>query len=68
MPIEHTKAFGVYLDTFDNETLLIGEADSLGEAQVFVEEQYRGRITPDGADQVDIVDLQGNIQGKYKVC
>jgi len=52
----HTRAYGVYhWDTFDNETFLIGEADTLEEAQEIVQARYRGRIGPDGADKVDIV-------------
>jgi hypothetical protein len=32
--ISHTKKFGIYhWDTFDNETLLIDEADTLAQAQ-----------------------------------
>lgn len=66
--IEHSKPFGVYhWDTFDNETLLIGEADTLDEAVDFVEDRYKHRISDSGADQVDIVDLSGNIVKKFKV-
>lgn len=67
--ITHTKEFGVYhWDTFDNETLLIAEADTLEEAQDIVNERYKGRISGNGADQVDIVDKKGNIVGKFSVC
>lgn len=67
--ITHTKEFGVYhWDTFDNETLLIAEADTLEEAQDIVNERYKGRISGNGADQVDIVDKNGNIVGKFSVC
>jgi len=56
------KAFGVYhWDTFDNETILIGESDTLDEARQFVQEKYKGRLGSDGADRVDIVDQQGDI-------
>lgn len=41
MPIEHKKQYGIYhWDTFDNETLVIGEADSLMEAESFVKKRY----------------------------
>jgi hypothetical protein len=68
--IHHTKPFVIYhWDTFDNETFLIDEADTFGEAVEFVKEHYKGRISDNGADQlVDIVDLNGNIVGKYSVC
>lgn len=66
--IQHKKAFGIYhWDTFDNETLLIGEANTLEEAKKFVQTRYAGRIGPDGADQVDIVDRSGNIVWKESV-
>lgn len=68
MPISHTKPFGIYhWDTFDGETFLIGQTDSLEDAIKFVEEQYDGRIRSNGADQVDIVDLHGNIIKKFAV-
>lgn len=64
----HTKQYGVYhWDTFDNETLLVGEADTLEEAEKLVTDRYRDRIRPSGADQVDIVDARGNIVRKYSV-
>ena len=32
--ITHTKEFGIYhWDTFDNETFLVGEADTISEAE-----------------------------------
>lgn len=66
--ITHTKNFGIYhWDTFDNETFLVDQADSLQEAQNIVLEKYKGRISGQGADQVDIVDLKGNIVAKFKV-
>lgn len=68
MPISHTKPFGIYhWDTFDNETFLVDEADTLAEAEKKVAKQYEGRIRSTGADQVDIVDKQGNIVRKYPV-
>lgn len=66
--ILHKKAYGIYhWDTFDNETLLIGEARTLKAAQDFVQKRYAGRIGSDGADQVDIVDRKGNIVWKASV-
>ena len=64
----HTKNFGIYhWDTFDNETILISESDTLAEAEQFVQYRYHGRIGPDGADRVDIVDRGGNVVRKYNV-
>jgi hypothetical protein len=61
-----SKAFGIYhWDTFDNETILIGEADTLVEAQQFVQERYKGRLGSDGADRVDIVDQLGEVVDHY---
>jgi len=68
MPISHTKNFGIYhWDTFDNETILIEEKDTLEQARAFVQERYKGRLSPSGADQVDIVNLQGKIVEAYSV-
>ena len=65
---KHKKAFGIYhWDTFDNETFLVDEADSLNEAQKKVLDKYGSRISASGSDQVDIVDQKGNIVAKYKV-
>lgn len=67
--ITHKKKFGVYhWDTFDNETLLIAEADTLEEAQEIVNTRYKGRISGNGADRVDIVDDRGNIVQQASVC
>ena len=66
--VTHKKEFGIYhWDTFDNETFLVGEADTLAEAKSFVKERYGDRIKPNGADHVDIVDLTGNIKEFYLV-
>jgi len=68
MPVQHTKPFGIYhWDTFDNETILIGEVNSLPEANEFVEKRYENRIESSGADQVDIVDYKGNVVKKFSV-
>ena len=68
MPISHTKNFGIYhWDTFDNETFLIDQADTLEEAEEIIKEKYKGRIGVHGADQVDIVDSKGDIVKKYSV-
>jgi hypothetical protein len=69
MPIQHTKEFGIYhWDTFDNETILIDEADTLQEAKDIVAKRYKGRISGQGADQVDIVDSNGTVMEVFKVC
>lgn len=61
-----SKAFGIYhWDTFDNETILIGEADTLVEAQEFVQERYKGRLGSNGADRVDIVNQLGDVVDHY---
>ena len=68
MAIEHTREFGIYYwDTFGDETILVGEADTKPEAQDFVAERYRGRIRTNGADQVDIVDSKGNLVDKFRI-
>lgn len=65
---KQTKGFGVYhWDTFDNETIMLEEFDELSDAEEYVIEKYKGRISTQGADQVDIVDLKGEIIGRYKV-
>lgn len=68
MPIMHKKNFGVYhWDTFDNETLLVGESDTVQGAEKIVRDKYGDRIRGTGADQVDIVDSEGNIVEKFGV-
>ncbi len=68
MPILHAKEFGIYhWDTFDNETLLIAEADTLDLAQGIVTGWFGERISEQGADQIDIVDKNGVVQKKYKI-
>lgn len=68
MRIEHKKEFGVYhWDTFDNETFLIHETDTLEDAIKWTEEDYGSKISPIGADQVEIVNKQGDIVKKWKV-
>lgn len=66
--ITHKKDFGIYhWDTFDNETILVDEDSTLEGAVDKVMEKYAGRISPNGADQVDIVDKDGNIVSKFRV-
>ena len=66
--ITHKKEFGIYhWDTFDNESLLIGETDTLEQGKKFVEEKYKNRIKPTGADQIDIVNSKGDIIESYPV-
>lgn len=65
---QHKKKYGVYhCDTFDNETLLIDEFDTLEQAVEFANERYEGRISDNGADQVDIVSRKGDIVVSLKV-
>ena len=54
-------------DTFDNETLLVAEADTLPDAEAIVAERYKGRLRSDGADRVDIVDSEGRVVRAYSV-
>ncbi|MCK9458247.1 MAG: hypothetical protein M0R80_01175 [Proteobacteria bacterium] len=66
--IKHKKKFGIYhWDTFDNETILIDEANTQQEAEDKVQKRYGDRIRSIGADQVDIVDKKGNIVKKFSV-
>ena len=66
--IEHKKEFGIYhWDTFDNETTLVDEADTLEEAQQKVNANYKDSISGDGADRVEIVDSKGNIVAKFQI-
>lgn len=68
MMITHKKEFGIYhWDTFDNETFLVDEANTLDEAKKKVADKYKGRIKKTGMDKVDIVDLKGNIVESYFV-
>jgi len=67
--IRHTKQFGIYhWDTFDDQTFLIHETDTLPDAQAWTEEHYKGRLWDYGADQVDIVNRAGDIVKKYAVA
>lgn len=73
--ITHTKEFGIYhWDTFDNETLLVGEADTITEAVELIKEKYNisNTIRADfsrtpGADRVEVVDLSGNILRHFDI-
>ena len=68
IPIQHTKQFGIYhWDTFDNETILIAETNTLPQAQRKVRKRYGERISPDGADRVEIVNRNGDIVRSYQV-
>jgi hypothetical protein len=68
MPITHTLEFGIYhWDTFDNETILIDEANTLEEAKQKIKDHYGDRLTKDGADQVDIVNSNGDVMRKFSV-
>lgn len=68
MAIQHTKEFGVYhWDTFDNETLLLDQFDTVQQATKFVETRYKDRINGLGADRVEIVDRRGSIVARFSV-
>jgi len=65
---EQTKEFGVHhWDTFDNETIMLEEFDELSDAEEYVADKYKGRIGPQGADKVDIVNSKGKIVRQYSV-
>ena len=60
--MKQTKKYGLwYWDTFDNHTILVGEADSLEETKEIMQNKYGDRLFRAGADQIDIVDLNGNV-------
>jgi hypothetical protein len=62
------RKFGVYhWDTFDNETLFLADFDRLSEAYIYILEKYGDRISDNGADQVDLVKLDGTVLDKFKV-
>ncbi len=63
------QPFGIYhWDTFDNNTILVGEAKTLERAEEFVKEHYGNRIRSTGADRVDIVQFPGaKVVRKYSV-
>lgn len=66
--LPHKKGFGIYhWDTFDNHTFLRHETDTLQEAKDWIGEHYKGRLRDNGADQVDIVNSDGEIVEKYSV-
>lgn len=68
MSIKHTKKFGVYhWDSFDNNTILIGQFERIDESEQFVYNKYAGRINNNGADRVDIVDQYGNVISVFQV-
>jgi len=68
MALWHKKKFGVYhWDTFDNQTSLAAEADTLDKARKKLKEQYGGSIRSNGADRVEIVDSKGNIVERYNI-
>jgi hypothetical protein len=63
-----TKKFAVYhWDTFDNETFLKHEADTLEECEDWVIKHYGERLRESGADRVDIVDDKGDIVKQFNV-
>jgi len=67
MPIQHTKEYGIYhWDTFDNETFLVGETDSLKEAEEKIKKEFR--VAANGADVVEVVNQQGKVVKKFNIC
>lgn len=65
---ELKKKYGIYhWDTFDNETFLVDQTDTLEEAQAKVQEYYKGRIIPHGADKVEIITNNGDVVIRYSV-
>ena len=68
IPIRHTKEFGIYYwDTFDNTIILINEFDTIEEATGFVTKQYEDRLGNHGADQINIVNKDGDIVEKFAI-
>ena len=67
MPIQRDVFRILHRDPFDNVTVEVGEKLSFAEAEIFVEERYRGRIAPEGADLVKIVDSAGNVLRTYRI-
>ena len=66
MLIKHTKNFGVYYwDTFDNETFLEAEFDTVEAAMVMIFKRFNIKL--DGADQVDIVNKMGDVIDSFRV-
>lgn len=68
----HTKAFGIYhWDTFedaDDDTMLVGEADTVVEARLFILDKYGDCLRFDGADRLDIVIINtGEIIEQYAI-
>ena len=62
------KDYRVYhWDTFDNETFLLSEFDTEQEAEAFIEQRYKGRLSSSGADRVDVVDKLGNVIQSHSV-
>jgi hypothetical protein len=58
-------------DTFEPEgsnTILVGKAKTLEAAEQIVQEKYKDKINPNGADRVDIVDFQGNVVRQFQIC
>lgn len=65
-----TAPFAIcHWDTFEEEdgTFLVGEAQTLEEAVENVMRAYKGRLEGNGADRVDIVDLEGKVVQSFKV-
>ena len=64
----HKKAFGIYhWDTFDNETFLVAEADTIEEARDKIQAKYGARISSSGADKDNIDDGRGNVEESFSV-
>jgi len=68
---DHKKAFGIYhwdtFEAFGEDTILVDEADTLEEAERKVVKRYGDRIVYNGADEVHIVNRQGEVVKRYAV-
>ena len=53
---KNKNSYKVYhWDTFDNETLLLFETDSIEKAENYIKNRYNDRLSSNGADKVEIV-------------
>lgn len=55
----------MHWDTFDNETFKVGGANTLIEALAIINKKYKGCLSDEGADRIEIINLKGDIV--YKV-
>lgn len=65
---QHSKNYGVYLwDTFDNQTILLFESNSLRKCFYYILAGYEKKIAGTGADKIEIVDAAGNVVLEAKI-